>query len=156
LDRNLTEDICGTSLRHVWLRETKGESPDKPAATAPPGVAAPAPSAIAPAAAPAESAAMTPAESAAMTPAESAAMTPAESAAMTPAESKPATSTPAAARTVSEPDLAAIAEVSRGGDPVEQIERAELRRAWGIGVSVVVVVLASVLGVLIGTGIIVW
>lgn len=55
----------------------------------------------------------------------------------------------------SEPQLEAIAELNRGGDPVELIKRAERRRIAVLAAVVTGVVLASSLAILIGTGIIV-
>jgi hypothetical protein len=56
---------------------------------------------------------------------------------------------------ISEPDLAAIAEMNRGGDPEELLERASRRRNVAIIIGLVVAVIAAMLFVLIGTGIIV-
>jgi serine/threonine-protein kinase len=54
------------------------------------------------------------------------------------------------------PDLEALAAVNAGGDPVEQLERAERRRTAAWIVAVALLVAASTLGILIGTGIVVF
>jgi serine/threonine protein kinase len=53
------------------------------------------------------------------------------------------------------PDLQALADLAREGDPVEQLQRAERRRAWKVVLTLLVLVLIAALGVLMGTGIIV-
>lgn len=55
----------------------------------------------------------------------------------------------------SEPSLAAIAEMNRGGDPEELLLRADRRRNAAIALGLIAGVLFVVLAVLIGTGIIV-
>ncbi|MCA9596399.1 MAG: serine/threonine protein kinase [Myxococcales bacterium] len=56
---------------------------------------------------------------------------------------------------ISEPDLAAIADMNRGGDPEELLLRATRRRNVAIIIGLIVTVLVATLFVLIGTGIIV-
>jgi serine/threonine-protein kinase len=53
------------------------------------------------------------------------------------------------------PALEAIADINRGGDPVELLNRAARRRAWTLAIVMTLSVAGVVLGVLIATGIVV-
>jgi hypothetical protein len=53
------------------------------------------------------------------------------------------------------PQLEAIAEMNRGGDPVELLNRAARRKGWTLAISMTLFVAAAVFGVLVATGIVV-
>ncbi len=61
---------------------------------------------------------------------------------------------PGSSPTASEPDLEAIAAINRGGDPVELLEREQRRRVWMVVVGITLVVLLGTFVLLVGTGII--
>ena len=53
------------------------------------------------------------------------------------------------------PQLEAIAELNRGGDPVELLNRAARRKGWTLAITMLLFVAGAVLGVLVATGIVV-
>jgi eukaryotic-like serine/threonine-protein kinase len=53
------------------------------------------------------------------------------------------------------PQLEAIAEMNKGGDPVELLNRAARRKGWTLAITMILFVAGAVLGVLVATGIVV-
>jgi eukaryotic-like serine/threonine-protein kinase len=53
------------------------------------------------------------------------------------------------------PQLEAIAEMNKGGDPVELLNRAARRKGWTLAITMTLFVAGAVLGVLVATGIVV-
>src|SRR5690606_4636511 len=115
LERGVSEDVTGTSLRRTFLRDLEPSGPLDVSRVAP---------------------------------------------ALVPPGSQPggqgvdSGSLSVAGRLGSDADLAAIAELNRGGDPVELIERAARRRTLALVIVIGAVTLALTAGILFGTGII--
>jgi len=53
------------------------------------------------------------------------------------------------------PQLEAIAEMNKGGDPVDLLNRAARRKGWTLAIAMTLFVACAVLGVLVATGIVV-
>ena len=141
LDRGVQEDAVGTSLRRAWLKD--GSAPVS-SSNHPPSIAAlEAPVARAPAA-PAPDASV----SLGLPPTSSDGHGPVllalEEALKPPSEQHSA------------PDLAALADLHRGGDPEERLRRDATRRVLVTLLVLVVGVVASALSILVATGVIVW
>jgi len=157
IGRGVNEDTVGTSLKRVWLRETSSPF-DAPFPPSEPG-SAPRRREVARAAAVTEEAKLPPRE------------TEAEEEAPTSARNVEPRLTdlhapiilaleeailPAARNMSSVPDLEALAELHRGGDPEERFQRDHRRRQVVTFTLLTLAIFGFALAILVGTGVIVW
>jgi eukaryotic-like serine/threonine-protein kinase len=125
LERGIGDDCTGKSLRRTWLREEQSGRLDISRLPAMLAEAAAMPDHSVPGSGPKRM--------------------PVEAAPADPAPKPPSIG----------PQLEAIAEMNRGGDPVELLNRAARRKGWTLAITMTLFVAAAVLGVLIATGIVV-
>ncbi len=155
LDRGVQEDAVGTSLRRAWLKEASSGVVSLPdLVEAMEVVSAPAMAALERASTQVQG----PLSARADTPEPvSVRIRVAEEAAHVPVvEALEEALKPASNTHHSVPDLAALAELHRGGDPEDLLRRDAQRRAVITVVLIVTVVFGSAFAILVGTGVIVW
>ncbi len=145
-ERDVVEDIMGTSIYRTWLRDPEANSKNDVSVltSLPRGSTGSRPAFT-------DNGPGSGARSARSrrTGARSGAVS-AAGAVSSPEIARPAASSPLA----SEPDLKAIADIHAGGDPVEVLERAQRKRTWLLVAGLILVVLAGTFVLLVGTGII--
>ncbi|HEY3666500.1 MAG TPA: serine/threonine-protein kinase [Polyangiaceae bacterium] len=158
LDRGIQEDSVGTSLRRAWLKEAST------GASLPSGEFAPVEAPSAPATAALERASTLMQGAAAGNAAAddspapvSVRVRPAASAAHVPVvEALEQALQPVSSPNHSVPDLEALAELHRGGDPEDRLRRDSQRRAVVTVAVLALVAFGTALAILLGTGVIVW
>ncbi len=153
LDRGVQEDSVGTSLRRAWLKEVSSVMSIKDLVSPVEVVSGPAMAALERASTQAQPSISSP--NAADAPISvrvrptpggphGAVMIALEEALKVPSEQQ------------SVPDLAALAELHRGGDPEDRLRRDARRRVVVTLAVIVIVVFGTALSILVGTGILVW
>jgi serine/threonine protein kinase len=158
LDRGVQEDSVGTSLRRVWLKEASS------GISAPSDVVDPAAVESAPTMAALERASTQvqgPAVDPSLGPAADGPVSVRVRVADSPAHVPVVEALEEALRPVSNgthsvPDLEALAELHRGGDPEDRLHRDAQRRAIVTVAVIAVIVFGTAFGILVGTGVIVW
>ncbi len=155
LDRGVQEDAVGTSLRRAWLNEASSgvvSLPDFVEAVE--VVSAPAMAALERASTQVQGPLSTPTDTPEPV---SVRIRVAEKAVHVPVvEALEEALKPAAISHHSVPDLAALAELHRGGDPEDLLRRDAQRRAVITVIVIVTVIFGSAFAILVGTGVIVW
>jgi len=156
LDRGVQEDSVGTSLRRAWLKETSSGMSLLGDFTALEGSSAPATAALERASTQVQgpAAASTVEEPGAPV---SVRVRPSVSPVHVPvAEALEAALKPVSSPNHSVPDLEALAELHRGGDPEDRLRRDSRRRAVVTVALLALVAFGTALAILVGTGVIVW